>query len=54
MLATNRQLAAKLSELEKRLQTHDGAIVSLIQAIKELSTPEQPVHRKIGFQLPSA
>jgi len=54
MLATNRQLAAKRSELEKRLQTHDGAIVSLIQAIKELSTPEQPVRRKIGFQLPSA
>ena len=54
MLGTNRQLAAKITELEKRLQTHDGAIVRLIQAIKDLSAPEQPIRRKIGFQIPSA
>ena len=52
MLATSRQLAAKIDELENRLQTHDSAIRGLIQAIKDLSTPEQPARRKIGFQLP--
>jgi hypothetical protein len=52
MMATSRQLAAKIDELENRLQTHDSAIRGLIQAIKDLSTPEQPVRRKIGFQLP--
>lgn len=53
MLATNRQLAAKLDELENVLQTHDSAIRELVQAIKHLSAPEQPARRKIGFQLPS-
>jgi hypothetical protein len=52
MLATNRQLAAKIDELENRRQTHDSAIRGLIRAIKDLSTPEQPVRRRIGFQLP--
>jgi len=54
MLARNRHLAAKINELEERLQTHDGAIVSLIRAIKDLSAPERRLRRKIGFQLPSA
>jgi hypothetical protein len=54
MLARNRHLAAKINELEERLQTHDGAIVSLIKAIKDLSAPERRLRRKIGFQLPSA
>jgi hypothetical protein len=52
MLATSRQLAAKIDELENRLQTHDSAIRGLIQAIKDLSTPEQPARRRIGFQPP--
>lgn len=54
MLATNRQLAAKVDELENKLQTHDSAIRELIQAIRELSAPAPRARKRIGFQLPSA
>jgi phage regulator Rha-like protein len=52
MLANNRQLAAKIDELEKRLETHDSAIQELIDAIKEMMTPPEGSRKKIGFQLP--
>lgn len=52
MLAKNRQLAAKINELDRRLETHDTAIQEIIDAIKELMVPEGPSKRKIGFQLP--
>ncbi len=42
MLATNRKLAGKICELEDRLDTHDSTIQDLIDAIKELMTPEGP------------
>jgi phage regulator Rha-like protein len=54
MLLKNRQLAAKINELDRRLETHDTAIQELIDAIKELMTPEESSRRKIGFQLPPA
>ncbi len=53
MLIKNRQLAAKINELDRRLETHDTAIQDLIDAIKELMLPEGTSKRKIGFQLPS-
>ena len=40
MLAKNRQLAAKIDELDRRLETHDTAIQDIIDAIKELMVPE--------------
>ena len=49
MLVKNRQLAAKINELDRRLETHDTAIQDLIDAIKELMIPED---KRIGFQLP--
>jgi len=52
MLAKNRQLAAKINELDRCLETHDTAIQDIIEAIKELMLPEEPSKRKIGFQLP--
>src|SRR6266404_8573451 len=42
MMATNRRLAGKIDELENRLDTHDSTIQDLIEAIKELMTPEEP------------
>ncbi len=54
MLVKNRQLAAKINELDRRLETHDTAIQDLIDAIKELMIPEEGSKRKIGFQLPPA
>ncbi|MGA2021364.1 MAG: ORF6N domain-containing protein [Candidatus Sulfotelmatobacter sp.] len=53
MLATNRRLAGKIDELENRLDTHDSTIQDLIEAIKELMTPEDPPRKRIGFQLPA-
>ncbi len=52
MVAKNRQLAAKINELDRRLETHDTAIQDIIEAIKELMVPERPSKRGIGFQLP--
>src|ERR1700692_2417427 len=52
MLATNRRLAGKINELESRLDTHDSTIQDLIEAIKDLMTPEEPSRIRIGFQLP--
>jgi hypothetical protein len=53
MLANNHELAAKIDELERRLDTHDASIQDLIEAIKELMAPDPPSGRKIGFQLPA-
>ena len=53
MLATNRRLAGKIDELENRLDTHDSTLQDLIEAIKELMTPEEPRRVRIGFQLPA-
>jgi phage regulator Rha-like protein len=52
MLAKNRQLAAKINELDRRLETHDTAIQDIVEAIKELMVPEGPSKRKLGFELP--
>ncbi|MGB8582451.1 MAG: ORF6N domain-containing protein [Candidatus Sulfotelmatobacter sp.] len=53
MLANNRKLAGKINELEDRLDSHDSTIQDLIEAIKELMTPQDPPRKRIGFQLPA-
>jgi hypothetical protein len=53
MLATNRRLAAKIAELENRVDSHDDTIQEVFNAIKELMTPPEPRHGRIGFQLPT-
>ena len=50
VLATHRQLAAKLGELERKLTTHDGHIVVLFDAIRELMAPPPGLRRQIGFR----
>jgi chaperonin cofactor prefoldin len=54
MLASNQQLAGKIDELERRLDTHDASIQELIEAIRELMEPPSALGRPIGFQLPAA
>src|SRR5438876_5353942 len=51
-LAANQQIAAKLRELEQRLENHDGTIQELVAAIRELMIPPPPNRRRIGFQTP--
>jgi hypothetical protein len=52
MVAANAQLAAKLEEMERRLDSHDEAIVDLFAALKQLlEPPEPPKRREIGFHV---
>src|SRR4030095_3346593 len=48
MVAAKRQMAAKITELEERLDTHDSSIQDLIDAIRELMIPPEASRRKIG------
>ena len=50
-LARHRNLARKLSELERRFEKHDEEIQSLFHAIRQLMTAPDPKRRKIGFIL---
>ena len=50
LLSTHRQLAAKLTQLERKLEGHDEAITNLFEAMRQLLAPSGPKHgRKIGF-----
>jgi len=50
ILASNKELARKLDDLERRLGAHDQAIASILTAIRELmAPPEPPKKRRIGF-----
>jgi hypothetical protein len=50
-LETNRELARKFSELEKRVGKHDDEIGAIIDAIRQLmALPEKP-RREIGFHV---
>lgn len=51
-LIANQQIAAKLSELEARLEGHDANIQAVIKAIRELMAPLPRSPRRIGFQAP--
>ncbi len=51
-LASNRDLAAKVEEIEAHLETHDEVIVDLFRTIKKLMSPPKVRRNKLGFQLP--
>jgi hypothetical protein len=53
MVTTNEKLAAKIDELEQRLDTHDASIQDLLEAIRQLMLPEPATGRRIGFALPA-
>jgi len=53
-LATHKELARRLVELESRLErklaTHDHAIAGILEAIRQLMAPPEPARkRRIGF-----
>jgi hypothetical protein len=54
VLSTHRQLAQKLAELERKLESHDEHIRTLFDAIRELMAPPSPKRRKIGFLVSEA
>ena len=53
LLASNKDLARRLDELEarieKKLTTHDEAIAAMLSAIRQLMNPPAPKRRPIGF-----
>lgn len=52
MLMSNRRLAAKLNELEKRVTGHDEVIGELFAAIREMLNPDSAApKREIGFHV---
>jgi phage regulator Rha-like protein len=52
-IAGQRHILTKLAQLERRLEGHDADIQDLMDAIRELMTPEEPNRRRIGFEAPS-
>ena len=51
MLTTNKGLARKLAELEKRMASHDDSIRLLFEAIRELMNKPVIPRKQIGFHL---
>ena len=61
LLTTHKDLAVKLDELERRIQSHDGQIQTLFEAIRQLMQPPEPPKRQtcqfiamlwqVGFQV---
>jgi phage regulator Rha-like protein len=50
-LETNRELARKFAELEKRVGKHDAKIDAILDAIRQLMAPPEEPRREIGFHV---
>jgi len=51
-LSTHKELAQKLADLERKVASHDGAIQSLVAAIRQLTQPPPSSSpRRIGFHV---
>ncbi len=50
LLGTHKELAEKLAELERKVQSHDEHIRSLFDAIHQLMAPPEVPRRRIGFR----
>lgn len=51
VLETNRDLAEKFTELEKRVGKHDEEIAAIMEAIRRLMSPPEKPPREIGFHV---
>jgi hypothetical protein len=51
IMATHKELAFKLVELEERIEGHDEQIQSIFEAIRQLMIPPDPPRKKIGFEV---
>ena len=50
-LETNRELARKFDELERRVGKHDEEIGAILEAIRQLMAPSKQSRREIGFHV---
>jgi hypothetical protein len=51
ILATHKDLAQKLAELEQKYESHDRKISAVFEAIRQLIVPPTPPKRRIGFDV---
>jgi hypothetical protein len=50
LVSTHKELAQKLTQLERKVGAHDKAIAEIISAIRELMSPSEPKKKRpIGF-----
>ncbi|MFH1619315.1 MAG: ORF6N domain-containing protein [bacterium] len=49
ILSTHKELAAKLSQLENKIERHDADIHAVFEAIRQLMAPPEKPKKKIGF-----
>lgn len=50
MIAEHKELSLKIAEIEKHLTKHDGQILALVRALKEIiGTNKKQKIKKIGF-----
>jgi hypothetical protein len=55
VMVTNKEVAANVAELERRVAGHDAAICSLVEAIRQLmNAPSSPARRAIGYRVEEA
>ena len=50
-LSLHKELAHKLAELERKIESHDAGIRTLFDAIHHLTTPTAKPNREIGFHI---
>lgn len=51
VLSVNKELAHKLSQLERKVENHDGDIKLIFDAIRQLMAPPPSKEKKIGFRV---
>lgn len=49
MIATHKEITAKLAELERKVTSHDTQIKTLFEALRQLMAQPVPNRRRIGF-----
>jgi hypothetical protein len=49
LLESDRSFARKFDRIERRLASHDEAIVGILSAIRQLMKPPDPKHQGLGF-----
>ena len=51
MMATHRELARRLQELERQIENHDQQILSIFEAIRALMSSPEKTRKRIGFEV---
>jgi hypothetical protein len=50
-LALHKELATRLTDLERKIESHDEGIRTLFEAIRQLMAPPEMGRRSIGFRV---